>query len=88
MGKMLNLIYTLIMAGTIYATGGRVVDVVDGGRSRDDVVTIETAAGLYQTHADDLQIGDGVALMMYDVNGTPNDVTDDVIISVKYVSGF
>ena len=85
---MLNLIFTLIMAGTIYTTGGRVVDVVDGGRSRDDVVTIETASGLHQTHADDLEIGDGVALMMYDVNGTPGNVTDDIIISVKYVGGF
>ena len=85
---MLNLLFTLIMAGTLYTTGGRVVDVIDGGRSRDDVVTIETAAGLHQTLADDLQIGDGVALMMYDANNTPDNVTDDIVISVKYVSGF
>ena len=84
---MLNLIFTLIMTGTIYATGGHVVDVVDGGRSLNDVVTIETTSGLHQTIADDLQVGDGVALMVYD-NGTPDDVTDDVILSVKYVSGF
>lgn len=84
---MLNLLFTLIMAGTLYTTGGRVVDVVDGGRSRDDVVTVQTAAGLHQFYADDLEIGDGVALMMYD-NGTPDNVTDDIVLSVKYVSGF
>ena len=53
-----------------------------------DVVTMETATGyVYEmTGAEDYETGDLVALIMDD-NGTPNDITDDIIITARY-SGF
>lgn len=77
---MLATIYSLILAGTLYATAGTVTS------AHNDIVQIETTAGTWTAYADDLETGDGVALLMYDVNDTPNDVTDDVILSIKYVA--
>lgn len=50
-----------------------------------DVVTMETATGhIYEmTGAEDYLPGDLVALIMDD-NGTPDDITDDAIISARY----
>lgn len=81
---MLATIYALIMAGTLYASAGTVTDVYEGGRYADDVVRIETCAGTWTTYADDLIPGDRVTLLMYDVNDTPGDARDDVILSVRY----
>lgn len=81
---MLYTLYALIMAGTLYASTGTVADVYEGGPYADDVVRIETYAGTWITYADDLQTGDRVALLMYDVNDTPNDVTDDIIVHTWY----
>ena len=55
---------------------------------RGDVVTMETATGhIYEMDgAEDWSPGDLAALIMWN-NGTPDDVTDDVIISARY-SGF
>ena len=83
---MLNLIFTLIMAGTIYAHAGTVTDVQEGGRYANDYVTVTDACGrAYTMYADDLQEGDAVALLMYDA-GTPDMVTDDIVLSARYIA--
>ena len=50
-----------------------------------DVVTMETATGhIYEmTGAEDYMTGDLVSLIMDD-NGTPDDVTDDSIVTARY----
>lgn len=83
---MLASIFALIAAGTIYAQAGTVAHVTEGGFYADDVVQICTTAGTFTTNSDDLAIGDHVAMIMYDVNNTPSDVTDDVILAVKYTA--
>lgn len=83
---MLHTLYALILAGTLYASAGTVTDVCEGGPYADDVVRIDTYAGTWTTYADDLLPGDRVALIMYDVCDTPHTVTDDVVLSVRYIS--
>ena len=64
----------------VYPKAGVVVSVDDA----KDVIEIETYAGVkYSWHgAEDWQIGDIAALIMYD-NGTPQ-VADDAILAVRY----
>lgn len=69
----------LAASGIIYPATMR-IESIDG-----DVVHLETAAGLrYEfTGAEDYETGDVVSLLMFSA-GTPDDVTDDVIISARY----
>ena len=52
---------------------------------QNDVVTMETSTGhVYEMEgAEDWMPGDLAALVMSD-NGTPEDITDDVIMSARY----
>lgn len=83
---MLTSIFALIAAGTLYASAGTVTHVTEGGQLYNDTVQIETTAGTWTAYADDLEIGDHVAMLMYDINDTPHDITDDIILTVKYVA--
>lgn len=55
---------------------------------QNDVVTLETSTGhVYEMDgAEDWMPGDIASLVMSD-NGTPEDITDDVILSARY-SGY
>lgn len=52
---------------------------------QNDVVTMETSTGhIYEMEgAEDWMAGDVASLIMSD-NGTPEDITDDVIMSARY----
>ena len=55
---------------------------------QSDTVTVKTAAGLFYTFdgTEDYMMGDLVSLIM-DSNGTPHNVTDDLIVDARY-SGY
>lgn len=69
-------------AVTAYATFAYVVDI------NGDTVTLEDGDGMQWTieNAGDFELDELYALLMHD-NGTPEDLTDDVILSATY-SGF
>ena len=55
-------------------------------REYGDLLTFSTGSGmLFQLSdwAEDWDVGDLASMIMYD-NGTPNDITDDAIVSVRY----
>ena len=78
---MKSMILALILAANIYPLSGKVVEL----NTIEDTVTFETESGmLYGFYGvEDWMIGDHVAAIMYD-NETPNDVTDDEILTVRY----
>ena len=52
-----------------------------------DLVTMQTAAGdLFQMRCDGWRVGDVVSVLMWS-NGTPEDLTDDAILTAR-PSGF
>ena len=81
---MINLVAASIAAASIifYPATMTVTSV------QNDVVTMETSTGhIYEMDgAEDWMPGDVASLIMSD-NGTPEDVTDDVIMSARY-SGY
>ena len=83
MKKLLATIAAIIAAGLIYPATMQVTDI----DYNNDVVTIETATGFtYEFYgAEDYTKGDLVSCIMFS-NGTA-DITDDMILSVRY-SGF
>ena len=83
MKKLLATIAAVIAAGLIYPTTMVVTDV----NYSTDVVTIETATGFtYEFEGtEDYTEGDLVSCIMY--NNKTKDITDDVILTVRY-SGF
>lgn len=87
---MKSIIIALVVAAALAASAliyPECMEVVDIDRAAD-LVTLETSAGhLYQmTGAEDWQRGDLAALLMWS-NGTPDDVTDDAILTAR-ASGF
>ncbi len=71
-----------LATGTLYPATMEITNI------SDNVVTMETATGhiFEMSGPEDYEIGDLVSLVMDD-NGTPDDITDDSIISARY-SGF
>jgi len=71
----------LVLSLGIYPAAGTVTQTDRAA----DLVTVQTACGhVWQFEGvEDWIPGDGCALLMSD-NGTPGDVTDDVIINARY----
>ncbi len=84
MKTLITLILTLIHLWGLYPTTATVTDL----DRETDTVTVETATGILYAFCgcEDYAEGDLVSMIMYS-NGTDDDVTDDVILSVRY-SGF
>lgn len=78
---MKELILAAILAGNIYPISGKVVTV----DVPEDAVTFRTQSGMLYAFSgtEDWMIGDNVAAIMWD-SGTPDDVRDDEIMSVRY----
>jgi hypothetical protein len=78
---MKELILAAILAGNIYPISGKVVTV----DALEDTVTFQTESGMLYAFSgtEDWMIGDNVAAIMWD-NDTPEDVTDDAIMTVRY----
>ena len=68
-------------ASALYPRGGTIVSIDD----HNDVVTWKDCAGLYWSFygVEDWMVGDYVSAIM-DQNGTPHDITDDVIVDIRY----
>jgi hypothetical protein len=76
---MLSIIAGLIASGTIYPTTGLVTE------TNNEYATIELANGhLFQVETEDNETGDFLSCIMYN-SGTPEDITDDIILTYRYV---
>lgn len=84
MKNFIAYLVALIAALGLYAQTYRVVEL----NEQTDTVTVESATGyLYAFYGcEDWQIGDLAAILMW-TNGT-NEITDDVILSVRYAGRF
>ena len=88
MKAIIALISALLTISSYYPECGIVTDVTleDGREEWDTTVTFQTMNGnLFSFYGgEDLEVGDVIALIMND-NGTL-EVTDDIVIDVKYCS--
>ena len=83
MNSIISFVMAVIAAIGLYPRTGYVVDI------DDTVLTIEDGAGLVwcvEDSADDWDIGDGAAMIMYD-NDTEDYILDDAVVAVRY-NGF
>lgn len=73
----------LVLSLGIYPAAGTVTELDHAA----DLVTVQTASGhVWQFEGvEDWQTGDACALLMNDA-GTPDDVTDDLIINARYTA--
>lgn len=88
MNTVISLILSIIATLGLYPRAGFITGVTYAENELCKY-TIQDAAGLTWSTIeswDDMSVGDGVSMIMYN-NGTPENIYDDVIISAKY-SGF
>lgn len=73
----------VIMKSHMYLTEGKIVDLIDDY----DLVTVETPDGNLWvfTGIEDWMIGDDVVMAMDD-SATPHELSDDWIVSVRYIA--
>ena len=85
---ILSYVMAVIAALGLYPRTGYIVEINPVAEETVEIV-VEDAAGLLwavEGEWDDLEIGDGISMIMYD-NETPETILDDAVVSCRY-NGF